>query len=69
MEWNQEGTPGPTISEKRGGLMADDKAKGEFCEKVDHFGGLYGLKTMDYYGCTRGIPYKPSATNNEESGI
>ena len=46
--------------------MADDKAK---CEKVDRFGGLYGLKTMDYYGCTRGNPYKLSATNNEESGI
>ena len=49
--------------------MADDKAKGEFCEKVDRFGELYGLKTMDYYGCTRGNPYKPSATNNEKSGI
>ena len=47
--------------------MADDKAKGWFCDKIDRFGESYGLKTMDYYGCTRGNPYKPSVTNNEES--
>ena len=49
-----------------GGLMVDDKAKGE---KVDRFGELYGLKTMDYSGYTRCNPYKPSATTNDESGI
>ena len=69
MRWDQGGKPVPTPREKRGGLTADDEAMNEFCEKVDRFGELYGLRTLDYHGCTRDNPYQQSVTNNEEPGV
>jgi hypothetical protein len=65
MRWDQEGQPVPTPQEKRKGSTADDKSKVEFCDKVSRFGELYGLKTLDYYGCTRNNPYKPGVSNEE----
>ena len=69
MRWWQGGKPIPRPREKRGGLAADDEAKDKFCDKVDRFGKLYGLKTLDHHGCTRDNPYQQSVSNSEESGV
>ena len=69
MRWDQGGKPAPTPREKRGGLTAGDEAKDEFCDKVDRFGELYGLRTLDYHGRTRDNPYQQSVTNTEESRV
>jgi hypothetical protein len=69
MKWDLGGTPVPTASEGRWGLTADVKAMRRFCDKVDRFWDLYGLKTLNHYGCTGDHPYQISVANNEESGI
>ena len=53
MRWWQGGKPIPGPREKQGGLAADDEAKDKFCDKVDRLEKMYGLKTLDYHGCTR----------------
>jgi hypothetical protein len=58
--WDQEGKPAPTPQKTRGGMIADDEARDKFCDKVDRFGELYGLKTLDRHGCTRDDPYQAS---------
>jgi hypothetical protein len=62
LQWDQEGRPVPTPQKTlRGGIIADDEAMDKFCDKVDRFGELYGLKTLDGHGCTRDDPYQGSA--------
>ena len=67
MRWDQEGQPVPTPREQRQGSAADDKLKDEFCDKVRRFEELYGLKTLDYYQCTRDNPYKLEVPGDEDS--
>lgn len=64
MRWDQEGGPVPTLQEKRGGSPADYDVLDMFCDKVDRFEELYGLKTLDYYRRTRDNPYQEPLTYN-----
>jgi hypothetical protein len=66
MRWDQDGKPFPIPQDKRWGSTVDEEARVRFCDKVDRFGDLYGLKTLDYHGCTRDNPYLPSVTNTAE---
>ena len=68
VRWDKKGRPVPTPQKKRQGSIADDKSNVEFCDKVSRFGELYGLKTLDCYGCTRDNPHKLKVSNSEESG-
>jgi hypothetical protein len=61
LRWDQEGRPVPTPRKTRGGPIADDEARDKFCDQVDRFGELYGLRTLDRHGCTRDDPYQRSA--------
>jgi hypothetical protein len=69
MHWDQGGHPIPAPLEGRSGPQANDEAMDNFCDKVDRFWELYGLKTLDYYGCTRNSPYQPKVTTDEEDEV
>lgn len=55
MGWDQERRPENMLEGRLGPTaISEDK----FCVKVDCFGELYGLKTLDYYERTRDDLYQ-----------